>query len=275
MSSCYYVMGLDEQEKNSAASLLSKSAVAMLMITAIPLLTEQYGWRAMYVCLAALVIPCLILARHFPNEYLQGFRQDAQTTAESGERGIWILLATALSGISILMLWPYMDSLGADVGVPQGSINLALSLAAGSGFVSSALAMWAGRRITIPGVLLICMIVNLVGVLVTLLGSSTAFIAGVLMYYFTLPIYLSAQFGVAMRTAVSKRFGVTYSIVLHAATLGPALGGFIAHSLGFPALRVAYILVMATAFCIVWMENLRLRRAQLAQDCSGPATEHA
>lgn len=272
MSACYYVFGLDHEETNSAAGMLAQTALASLVITAIPIITRLYDWRAMYACIAALALPCLLLAPFFPTSYL---RESASigpdTTAESGERGFWILLSVALSAISIFMVWTYLDRMGAEAGVAQTSINQALSLSTVFGFVSSGLVIWAGRRVTVPLALATCVGLNTAGILASGASTSSLYVAGVVLFYFTLPVYLSAQFGIAMRSVASKRFAVNYSLALQAAGIGPILGGYIAQLYGFGTLRVLSIAMMLMSFLILWASIVRLQRRAPSLTIASPA----
>jgi MFS transporter, DHA1 family, inner membrane transport protein len=253
VSACYYVFGLEEEEKNSAAGLVAQTALSTLVITAIPIMTTHYGWRAVFIGFAVLALPCMALAGSFPRAYLRDRAPEGNTASASSERGSWALVSVVLSGISIMMVWPYLDRMGAEAAIPQDSIDRALTLSTVSGLISSGIAICAGRRITVPLVLALCTILYLVGTLA--IGSATpcVYIAGATLFYLPLPVYLSAQFAIVMRGASSKRFALSYSIALQATGLGPLVGARLAAPFGFGGLRAIAMLTMLLSSCILWV----------------------
>ena len=256
-SACYYVFGLEAQERNSAAGSLGQTAVATAVISAIPVLSRTYGWQAMYVCFAVLALPCVLLTLTFPRCYV---RDDSTQSSRSGSgagSSFWNLLSVALTGISIFMVWTYLDQMGVAVGVPQSSIDRALSLATVCGFVSSALVILAGRKVTTPAVLVTCIILDVAGTFGTGAATPGVYVTAVAVFYFSLPIFLAAQFAILMRGAQSKRFAVHYSLALQFAGLGPLIGGYLAQLLGFGTLRVVAVLLMVAALGILWMGIVR------------------
>jgi predicted MFS family arabinose efflux permease len=255
---CYYVFSLEDQARNSAASLLGQTATSLVVITAIPAVAHAFGWRAMFVGLGLLVVPCFLLVRHFPNGYKEEEAQES-TTAPTATRAIlWVgLVSVALFGLGMLGMWTYLERIGAETGIAEQTIARGLSICTVFGLLSSAIVLALGDRVarTIP--LVICVILNIIGI--AAVGSSNAWIYTIALsaFYFSLPIFLSVQFAAIMRRAPSKRFAVRYQVAANVGSLGPAIGGVVAEQYGFAAVRWFAITLTVVATILLWFGFFR------------------
>ncbi len=261
VTSCIYIYSLRNRERNYAASMLGMTALAAGVITVIPPLVHRFGWRAMFMGLALLVVPCLILARSFPSGYGDEARPQL-ITGPAPQGVLWLgLVSVALSNLGILSLWTYLERIGASAGIAEATIANSLSMCSVFGFISSALVLVVGERVTRTTTLVICVILNIVGALAS--GSSIAWVytAGVLVFYFSLPIYLASQFGAIMRSAPSKLFATQFSLAAKVGALGPAIGGLFAARYGFGAVRWIDIILVLGASALLWSGFIRHRAA--------------
>ena len=266
-SASYYVFSLEDQARNSAASLLGQTASSIVVITAIPAVAHTFGWRAMFVGLGLLVIPCFLLVRHFPNGYKEEAAQEPSSGPTATRATLWMgLVSVALFGLGMLGMWTYLERIGAETGIAEQTIARGLSICTVFGFLSSAVVLALGDRIarTIP--LVSCMILNIIGMVAV--GSSDAWVYTIALsaFYFSLPIFLSVQFAAIMRRAPSKRFAVRYQVAANVGSLGPAIGGLVAEQYGFTAVRWFAITLTLVATTLLWfgffrrssrVENLR------------------
>jgi predicted MFS family arabinose efflux permease len=259
---CYYVYGLEHQERNTAASLLGQTASAAVMITAIPVMVHVFGWRAMFVGFGVLVVPCLILARYFPSGYKQEEAPELSTKPTASGGILWLgLMSVAMFSIGMLAMWTYLERIGAVAGISEQAIARSLSVCTIFGFLSSAIVVALGERITWTIPLVICVILNILGA--AAIGSSVAWIymTAVSVFYFSLPIYLSAQFGAIMRKAPSTRFAVRYNLALAAGSFGPSIGGLVASQYGFASVRWLTISFTLVAAIMLWIGFFSRRRS--------------
>src|SRR2546430_17402740 len=67
----YTTLFRSNRERSYAASMLGFTALAAVVITLIPSVAHQFGWRTVFVSLGALVLPCFALSRTFPSTYEQ------------------------------------------------------------------------------------------------------------------------------------------------------------------------------------------------------------
>lgn len=257
-SACYYVFSLEDQARNSAASLLGQTASSIVVITAIPPLAHALGWRAMFVGLGLLVIPCFLLIRYFPSGYKEEEALEPTTEPTATRGTLWVgLVSVALFGLGMLAMWTYLERIGAETGIAEQTIARGLSICTVFGFLSSALVLALGDRIarTIP--LVICVFLNVIGMVAA--GSSDAWVYTIALsvFYFSLPIFLSAQFAAIMRRAPSKRFAVRYQVATNMGSLGPAIGGLVAEQYGFTAVRWCAVTLTLLSAALLWFGFFR------------------
>lgn len=260
-SACYYVYSLEDQARNSAASLLGQTASSIVVITAIPPVVHTFGWRAMFVGLGLLVIPCFLVARHFPNGYKEEEAHERSATPTATRGMLWMgLVSVALFGLGMLGMWTYLERIGAEAGIAEQTIARGLSICTVLGFLSSSMVLALGDRVarTIP--LVICVILNIVGTVAV--GSSDAWVytTALSVFYFSLPIFLSVQFAAIMRRAPSKRFAVRYQVASNVGSFGPAIGGLIAEQYGFTVIRWFAITLTLVATSLLWLGFFRTLR---------------
>lgn len=256
-NACVYVYSRRDRERNSAASILGQTALAGIVITAIPAVVHHFGWRAMFVGFAMLIAPALILAWYFPIDYKEEQSESSPAPAAS-RRIVWqAIISVMLSSLATLSMWTYLDRIGAEAGIPEVAIARSLSICTIFGFLSSVLVLIVGERVTRTLPLVICVILNITGV--AALGSAIPWVFTVAMsiFYFSLPIYLTAQFGAIMRRARSKRFVVMYSLAGSVGALGPAIGGVVAERYGFAAIRWIAIALVLVGSILLWTGFIR------------------
>jgi MFS family permease len=252
---CTYVYSLEDAERNIAASLLGQTALAGVVITVIPAVVHPFGWRAMFVGFGLLVIPCLLLARHFPDGYKGEEAQEPSATLTTAPRGLLGLglISVALFSLGMLAMWTYLERIGAMAGIAEQTIAKSLSICTLFGFLSSATVLALGRRITGTGPLVICVLLNIIGVAASASAVPWIYTSAISIFYFSLPIYLSAEFAAIMRRAPSKRFAVKYHFAGNVGSIGPSIGGLIAEHYGFAAVRWLAITLTVVAAFLLWL----------------------
>jgi predicted MFS family arabinose efflux permease len=261
ISACYYVFSLTDRERNIAGSLVAQTASAFAVFAALPMIVGRFGWRAMFVGLALLVIPCLLLARSFPDQYRgeETPERYAPGRAPAARNTLWLgLISVALCSLSILSVWTYLERMGASAGILQGTIATALSICTFLGLLSSTIVLRLGDRITGTFPLLLCLLLNILGIAASGSAIPWVYTVAISAFYFPLPIYLAAQFGAIMRRAPSKRFAAQYTLAGKVGVLGPAIGGLIADQYGFAMVRWLAVVLMAAAGALLWLGFIRV-----------------
>lgn len=250
---CYYVFGLRDQERNAAAALLSQSGFALLAIPVIPLTVRVFGWQSIFAGLVGLSLPCLFLTRFFPSDYGR-VDQEGREGAKASKVGLWLgLTSVALYTFGMLTTWAYLEQIGAASGLDERSIGRSLSICAAFGFLSSLAVLVLGARVSQTRYVVACVFLYAIGV--TYSGSPTPWVyaAAISAFYFSVPIFLSAQFAEITRRAGTASVGVSYQLAGSLGALGPALAGALLAHWGYGVVRWGSIGTMLLATALLWI----------------------
>jgi predicted MFS family arabinose efflux permease len=253
VSACYYIFSLEDQERNAAASMLGQTALAFMVITAIPRLTHAFGWSSVFVGLGLLVIPCLLAARSLHPGYKESNVPDLSRTLAARASVIWLgLISSALFNVAVGAFWTYLERIGAATGVAEESISNGLSIATVMGLLSSILVLALGERIN-GAILVASVVLNVIGIVASSTPNPWVYMTAISVFYASLPIYFSAQFSAVMRCGSSKRLAGQFTLSLYFYALGPILGGLIAERYGVLAVRWLAITLTAVSAVLLWV----------------------
>ena len=253
VSASYYIFSLEDQERNAAASLLGQTALAFIVITAIPRLTHAFGWSSVFIGLGLLVIPCLLAAPSLRPRYEEANEPDLSRPLATRATAMCLgLISSALFNVAVGAFWTYLERIGAATGVAEENISNGLSIATVMGLLSSILVLALGERIN--GAILICSVVlNIIGILASSIPIPWVYITAISVFYASLPIYFSAQFSAVMRLGPSKRLAGQFTLSLYFYALGPILGGIIADRYGVLAVRWLAVALTAASAALLWV----------------------
>jgi predicted MFS family arabinose efflux permease len=253
ISASVYVFGLIDRERNNGAYILGQTVFATLGMLAVPAIVAAFGWRAVFATLGLILIPPLLLARHFPKDY-RGEVSSATAAAAASRGTMWLgLVSAAFCSLATLVTWTYLERIGAEAGIAADVITHGLTVCTIGGFVSSVLVLVLGGRVRGTKPLVVCTLLNVGGMVAMDSPNPWVYVAAISAFYFSLPIYLSAQFGVIMQRAASKRFAAQYQLASRLGALGPAIGGVVAQQYGFAAIRWLGIVLMLAASALLWV----------------------
>ena len=252
VSAGYYMFSLEDQQRNAAASMLAQIALAVGVIAGIPRLAHSWGWRAVFVGLGLLLIPCLLLARHFSAGYKDANPGDLSGSPAATSRILWLgLISSALFNVAVDGYWTYIESIGAAAGITEDMISWGLSISTAMGLLGAVLAIVLGDRVH-GSIVVACVIVNIVGIVASSYPNSWVYVTAVSVYYVTLPIYFSAQFGTVMRRAASSRIAAQFTVSIYVGSLGPILAGLVANHYGVFAVRWFVVVLTAVSGVLLW-----------------------
>ena len=251
VSAGYYMFSLEDQQRNAAASMLAQIALAVVAVAGIPRLAHLWGWRSVFVGLGLLLIPCLLLARQFSAGYKETNPGDLSGSQTSGV--LWLgLISSALFNVAVDGYWTYIESIGAAAGITEDMISWGLSISTAMGLLGAVLAIVLGDRVH-GSIVVACVIVNIIGIVASSYPSSWVYVTALSVYYVTLPIYFSAQFGVVMRRAASSRIAAQFTVSIYIGSLGPILAGLVANHYGVLAVRWFVVVLTAVSGVLLWL----------------------
>jgi predicted MFS family arabinose efflux permease len=254
VSACYYIFSLEDQERNAAASMLAQTALAFIVITAIPRLTHAFGWSSVFIGLGLLVIPCLLAARSLRPGYKEPNKPNlSRTLAGPASAAIWLgLISSALFNVAVGAFWTYLERIGAAIGVAEESVSNGLSIATVMGLVGSILVLALGEGIN-GAILVASVVLNILGIAASSIPIPWVYMAAISVFYASLPIYFSAQFSAVMRLGSSSRLAGQFTLSLYFYALGPILGGIIAERYGILAVRWLAATLTAVSAALFWV----------------------
>jgi predicted MFS family arabinose efflux permease len=273
LGSCTYVFGLEQSAQNYAGYLLGTMAASAATITAIPILSRVFGWHAMFVYLAVLLIPPLMLSRYLPRDYVAG---DVEPPAGHSRSRVseWLGLgAVTVSSFALGSFFAYLGSIGAAGSLTEQTIATSLSVSGLCGFISAAIAVALGERLS--AMLPISLVVGLsvFGVLAANSRVPWIYCSGISAFYGAMPLFNTAQFGLLMRYAPSKRFAVHISAATYTGyALGPAAGGLIIAQYGFSPLQWLNCLLALLSCGLLWWYRRVGRQVVIAKSAPLPHT---
>ena len=271
LAASYYVYGLEHQERNYAACTLGQTGLAFVVMMAIPSLADSFGWRAPFVCLAALVLPGLMLARHFPVQPTVASPKETNGVRPQNPVG---LLSLGIASITAFFmgqggLWTYLGQIGVAKGFSGAFVATSLSICAAVGFLSSIVVLALGPRVTARIALAGSVAVNLVAAFAATTRVPLIYALALALYYAPLPFIATGLFGAITRLPSPGRAAAYASTATFAGyTIGPVSAGLIAEHLGFGAVRWVDIVFVGLAGVLVW--PLLARQRETADAASDP-----
>jgi predicted MFS family arabinose efflux permease len=268
LSTCSYVFGFGNTERNYAGYMLGLMALSALVIPALVVVSGRFGWQGMFALFAAFLIPAIPFVRRFP----QRFETTPASPSAAANSPPFLssvgLAAVTVATIGQIALFTYLGSIGIASGYSTEQIATSLAYSGGGAFLGAAISVAIGRRLS--GMFAIALIVTLEVVGIEMAGSHQAWVytAGITMFFFTIPVYATAQFGMLMRRAPSQSFAVSLSAAqLVGTALAPASGGLIIRNSGYRLLCgfSAGAAVAAYSLLIFYVVIVRSQRARTSK----------
>ncbi|RPI46429.1 MAG: MFS transporter [Betaproteobacteria bacterium] len=257
LGACFYVYGLAHRERNFAAYLIGQTALAFLVIVAIPFVAAQLGWRAVFVVLGLLTIPVLMLVSWLPTAKVAaplGGSRATHARRSPLPAKLWLGLAgTVAFFLGQGSLYTFIERIGASSGFTEEVIAHSLSIFAMVGLLSCVFVLLLGSRVTSFGALLLGVAANVLGASAVFAAKPWLYTVAICFFYFSLPIIATCQFGAIARADTTGRAAVYASTATFGGfALGPYLGGMLVEQLGYVGVQwLDIIMIILTAVTLV------------------------
>lgn len=254
LAACGYVYGLAERERNYGAYLLVQMALGTVFIILIPLISGRFGAAGLFVALAVPVLVCLWLCRDFP-VVGKSSPQLSTSIRDMSPLTRWMgLLSVTLLCVGQMSLWAFLARMGAGAGLTESTIAKSLAVCAAFGFLSAAVVVALGERITARRVVLASTALNVLAASNVTASDPLHYTIAISAFYFSLPILVAAQFGWLMRKTADPRFASDISAAMYlGSALGPGIGAFVAARAQFSMLQALAVLLVLTACTLLWV----------------------
>ena len=175
----------------------------------------------------------------------------------------WLALAgTAAFFLGQGALYTFIERVGATSGFDKEAIEHSLSVFALVGFLSSFAVLLLGPRVTSLLALTVGALTNLAGTLAVMSADHRTYTVAICLFYVSLPIIATCQFGAIARADPTGRTAVYASTATFGGfAIGPYLGGILVERFGFAALQALDIGMVIFA-AITLLPLLRNGRSQ-------------
>lgn len=237
---CFLVYGESHREQNQAIYSIGQTGLAFLVILVTPAVVAAFGWRSMFVVLALLTVPALLLVRFFPSAAIRPTITHSTQERAPLSVAVWL----ALAGVSMFYvgegaLWAFLETIGDASGFPAETVHTAMTVCAAFGTLGPIVVLFLAERIR-P-------IIPLVGsVALTLLAvpfmqsrSPWVYGASISMFFFCLSVFAAYQFGVIAGAERSGRAAVLMFTANYGGfSVSAYLGGEMVGRFGYTSLQL-------------------------------------
>lgn len=252
---CYLVYGESHREQNQAIYSIGQLGLAFLVILIAPTAIAAFGWRALFLGLALLTVPALLLIRFFTYTVRVPITHSARGREPLGAP-VWL----ALAGVSMFFvgqgaLWAFLETIGNASGFPAATVNTAMTVCAAFGAFGPIVVLLLAERI--KSVIPLIGSVALTLVAITCIQSRSPWIYGasISMFYFCLSIFAAYQFGVIGGADLSGRAAVLMSSATSVGfSVAPFVGGQLVEHLGYIGLQLLDgTMMVAALLTLLWL----------------------
>lgn len=247
--------------------LLGQTLFGALAILILPHLFAQFGLKAFFVLLIALMLIAAPLYKKLSNEIPQASQQtEPHTNNSSNHSIIWgmIGVASVLSFfMSISSIWTFLTSIGLNSKIPEASINGYLSFATLFGIIGCFVATFIGHKISRMIVVPIgfsLFFVSLYFLLGTIAASTflTAIIVFKFAWMFTFPFILASLAIMDHTGSIMKYVSLMIAIGMG---VGPGVSGqIIEHTANFNTLVMYAMSMFLISLILVSLLNSKFHK---------------
>jgi DHA1 family inner membrane transport protein len=270
---CFLVYGESHREQNQAIYSIGQTGLAFLAIWLAPTLAAAFGWRSLFLALALLTVPALLLVRFFPATAVR-----TPVTPSTRQRAplpvpIWF----ALAGVSLFFvgqgsLWAFLETIGVSSGFPADTVHTAMTVCAAFGTLGPIAVLILAERIRPLLPLVGSVALTLVAVCFIQSKSPWVYAGSISMFYFCLTIFAAYQFGVIAGADRSGRAAVLMSSANFGGfAVAPYLGGQMVEHFGYISLQLFDgTMMVAALLTLLWLIRGGSRVRDAAVESAAP-----
>jgi predicted MFS family arabinose efflux permease len=262
----FHLFAETDREKNFAAYSIGQTALALLAILLLPAIEATFGWRALFLTIALLLLPGIALTRYLPASVRPGPAASIERRPAPIARQVWMSLVGVFAFfLGQGALWTFLETIGIFSGISAHVVQDCLAICAAFGVLGSCLVIIVGLRLNPWIPLLASLLVTVAGVSVIRSTNAWVYGASISAFYLALPVFASYQFGAIVAADESRRAAPLIS----AATFGgfsvaPYVGGEIVELFGYPSLQALDIGSMSASFLTLIPLLWARRKARMA-----------
>jgi predicted MFS family arabinose efflux permease len=246
---CFLVYGESHREENQAIYSIGQTGLAFLVIWMTPAVVTSFGWRSIFVLLALLTVPALVLVRFFPSVKIR------TTTAQGARKAtpLGVPVWFALAGVSMFYvgqgaLWAFLETIGDASGFSAKTVHTAMTMCAAFGTLGPIVVLLLADRVRPVIPLVGSVAITLIAVPFMQSRSPLIYGASISAFFFCLSVFAAYQFGVIAGAERSGRAAVLMSTANYGGfSVSAYLGGQMAEHFGYISLQVFDMVMMTSA----------------------------
>jgi len=237
-SACFLIYGASHQEQNQAIYSIGQTGLAFLAIWILPVIESAFGWHALFLGLALLMVPGLILVRHFPSAAIQRAANEVRGVRQPLSVPVWL----ALAGVTAFFvgqgaLWAFLETIGEASGFSAATVHTSMTICAAFGTLGPIVVLLMAERIhpAIPLIGSVALTLLAVGFIQS--RSPWIYTASISAFFFCLSLFAAYQFGVIAAAERSGRAAVLMAPANYAGfSVSAYLGGQLVERFGYSSL---------------------------------------
>jgi predicted MFS family arabinose efflux permease len=261
-AACFLVYGASHREQNQAIYSIGQTGLAFFAIWVTPVVESTFGWHALFMGLALLTVPGLLLVRHFPSVAIQKATGDAAGVRRPLSVPVWL----AIGGVTLFFvgqgaLWAFLETIGDAAGFSADTVHTSMTICAAFGTLGPIVVLLVAERIR-PAIPLIGSVaLTLIAVSFMQSRSVWVYTASISAFFFCLSVFAAYQFGVIAGAERSGRAAVLMSPANYAGfSVSAYLGGQMVQHLGYGSLAWFDGIMMSTALATLLLLMSRTGR---------------
>jgi predicted MFS family arabinose efflux permease len=265
LAACYAVYSMSHAQRNFALFSIGQMTSSFIAVTAIPMLSARLGWQSslyFIACLSALAFPLMLsLPAH---SYAKSPPAALVQRRKHSSYAVW----GAVGGLLVYIVgegavWTFMERMGLASGIPEHTVNMAVSACALAGLFGALLMLFPSQRLGVLAPLTVTTIMSVIGISLMQTSNAPLFVAALCAYTFAWLAFSTVQFAVIAQADTAGTATISMSAAWYAGfAIGPYLAGALVERFGFVPVQVLGVAGALLAFFSLLPLRIKQRGAR-------------
>jgi predicted MFS family arabinose efflux permease len=259
LAACYAIYSYANAQTNFAAFSVGQMVSGFIGVTALPILAAHFGWRSSFYSIALVTAIALLLVRHLPS---QPFAKASQPTDAVPHPHTGLAVWFSVGGLIVYIVgegavWTFMERMGADSGLSEHDINVAVSACTLAGVLGAVVTMFPSKRLGVVLPLTASAALSVAGCLGMRSADPTVYLAALAAFTFAWLAFATVQFAAIAEADTAGTATISMSAAWYAGfAVGPYLAGELVVKYGYSS--VQFLGIVGVLFALASVLPLRL-----------------
>jgi predicted MFS family arabinose efflux permease len=259
LAACYAIYSYANAQTNFATFSVGQMVSGFIGVTALPILATHFGWRSSFYSIALVTAIALPLVRHLP---AQPFAKASRPTHTASHPHTGVAVWFAVGGLIVYIIgegavWTFMERIGADSGLSEHDINVAVSACTLAGVLGAVVTMFPSKRLGVVLPLTASAALSVAGCLGMRSPEPTVYLAALVAFTFAWLAFATVQFAAIAEADTAGTATISMSAAWYAGfAVGPYLAGELVVKYGYSS--VQFLGIVGVVFALVSLLPLRL-----------------